>query len=320
MAGPRVEATIQDVMSERFWLGAPTVVGWFFARAIVAAILGAGLGAAGAVLQRHLNNDLADPFLLGVTGGALLGSVGIAIVVPAAWLVGFGPDEILWLSIAGAACGGGLVLAVLLFGRRRLYRNASGLILLGVVLNGFCAALTMLLMSFDHPLYPRIDYSWLVGRIEVYSPANTTLLLGLVSAGMALLVVVLGFVERSPYGDGLVPVGSAERNPAIAEALLLLGVGVISCTVAAFAGAVGFVGLMVPHVARWFSKSFRVEFWLSSLFGAVLLALADAVSQLIVWPRVLPVGVLTSLIGAVGLGWILRRRLVHWSDIGGAKS
>lgn len=277
---------------------------WLFARVVAAAFIGTGLGVTGSMLQRYLNNDLADPYLLGVSGGAMLGSVGLGLLVPGAWLVS--PLIILVVSLSGSfACGSALLLLII-WGRRRLFSGRAGLVLLGVAINGFCAALTMLLMSLEHPLYPRVDYGWLVGRIESYGMVETLLLGLLIGSGVAIYCVIVRAVERAPYGDFWMR--KADKVPERAEFLLLVAVAVIVCTVTAYAGSIGFVGLMVPHIARVFCKSFRAELVVSAGIGCLLLVGADLLAQFVLYPRVLPVGVLTSLAGAAGLGCVLMVR------------
>jgi iron complex transport system permease protein len=296
-----------------WWSVSPEILSWVLGRASVAAIVGAGLGGAGAVLQRYLNNDLADPYLLGVSGASVLGAVLAGIVVPASWVFAVPPQGLLLLSLVGAALGGGLVLALLLWGRERLYRNVAGLVLLGVIINALCSSLTLLVMAWDHPLYPQVDYGLLMGRIEAYSWLETLILVVLVGLGLTLLGLVQTFVAWSPYGGAAVPVSSKSgllsRYP---EVVLLVGISVIASTSAAYVGAIGFVGLMVPHLARGLTRSFWSEFILSIILGGVVLVAADALVQRVVWPRVLPVGVATSLIGALALAWLLRRRMMMW--------
>lgn len=277
---------------------------WLFARVVAAAFIGTGLGVTGSMLQRYLNNDLADPYLLGVSGGAMLGSVGLGLLVPGAWLVS--PLVILLVSLCGSFSFGSALLLLTIWGRRRLFSGRAGLVLLGVAINGFCAALTMLLMSLEHPLYPRVDYGWLVGRIESYGMVETLLLGLLIGSGVAIYCVILPAVERAPYGDFWMR--KADKVPERAEFLLLVAVAVIVCTVTAYAGSIGFVGLMVPHIARVFCKSFRSELVVSAGIGCLLLVGADLLAQFVLYPRVLPVGVLTSLAGAAGLGCVLMVR------------
>jgi iron complex transport system permease protein len=277
---------------------------WLVARIVAAALIGTGLGVTGSMLQRYLNNDLADPYLLGVSGGAMLGSVGLGLLVPGVWLVS--PLVILLVSLCGSFSFGSLLLLLIIWGRRRLFSGRAGLVLFGVAINGFCAALTMLLMSLEHPLYPRVDYGWLVGRIESYGTYETLLLATLIGVGVAIFCSIAGAVERAPYGEFWMR--RAGKTPERVEFLLLVAVAIVVCTVTAYAGSIGFVGLMVPHIARMFCKSFRAEMVLSAGFGCLLLVGADLLAQFVLFPRVLPVGVLTSLTGAIGLALVLMKR------------
>ena len=279
------------------------VLEWQSLRLVAAGALGGALGAAGSTLQRYLNNDLADPYLLGMSGASVLGAVGMSLVLPA--LASAGPNEILFTHLFGSFVAGAIVLLLIVWARGRFYHNAEGLVVFGVVINAVCSALTMILMNLDNPIYPKIDYSWFIGRIESYGAAPTLVLLGLVALGVVALYGLRNAVERSPYGAAYLR--RLKIQPVQLNSMVLLAVWIIVSTVSAFAGSIGFVGLMIPHLARRISQGFSRELVWSVILGACFLAFADHLSRRLAYPRVLPVGIVTSLCGSVALGVLLLR-------------
>ncbi len=286
---------------------------WWVLRLLGAVILGAGLGAVGSVLQRYLSNDLADPHLVGISSSSLLGAVLFRLFFPAlGWgglelALGFDPGQ--FSAVLGAFGFGLLALVFLVLSKGRLFVSPQGLILVGVMVNAFAGALTLLLMTRDNPIYPRVDFGLIVGRVESHALGAVFFQACCVAFGMGCLWRLRNWIAAEPYGLSLRQ--NTQRRSGRQMLVLLFAVCVIVSTVSAFAGSVGFVGLIVPHLARrlprWRgrSKSFSAEFVLSSVLGALLLASADVIAQWAVYPSVLPVGVVTALAGSVALAVLL---------------
>jgi len=270
-------------------------------RTMLAALVGAGLGLSGAVLQGALRNPLADPGLLGIGGCA-----GLAAVVAFYWGISaaFAPA----LPLAGLA-GAGLGCALLLV---MAGRSASGpsLILAGVALAALAAALTALALTLaPNPFALAEATFWLMGGLEDRSLAHLLLAAPPILAGCAVLLKLGGALDALALGEEVaatlgVPVGATLRRAAAGVALAV-GTG------AAVAGSIGFVGLVVPHLLRPVVGERPAALLLpSALGGAALLLLADLLARLA--PLVLPLqqeprlGVLTALLGApflVRIAW-----------------
>lgn len=266
-------------------------------RVLAAAAIGAALSLAGVAFQALLRNPLADPYVLGVSGGASLGGVlALVIGAPAA-------------LVPAAAFGGALAA---LAGLERLATIAGRLdvltlLLTGAVFNASTAAMIVLLQSLAsrEELHALILY--LMGRVPVLGGGPLALLAGTVLAVAALLVArgralnALSLGEEGALQLG-VDVGRLQREVFVAGAFA-------TALAVSWAGLVGFVGLVVPHVVRRLAgPDHRLLAPLSALGGAAFLVLADLVGRMVLAPRELPVGVVTALVGGPFFLLVLRRR------------
>lgn len=280
------------------------LIHWRAPRALAGLIVGAGLAMAGLVLQGLTRNPLADPYLLGISGGAGLAVVALhalpALVETAGW----------WLVPAAAFVGAQLAtLLVLTLARGARGRlTILGLILAGVIINAMCAAvMSFLLVRFD-PIRLRITTLWLAGGIG-YAPWVQLALGGAVVllAWIALRAAAHRLNACALGHAGAASVGVDADRLMLRAALLssvLTGLGV------SLAGMLGYVGLIVPHAARLLvGHDFRRTLPVAAAAGGVLLVVADTFARLVLAPEELPVGVLTALLGCPVLLVLLRAQL-----------
>lgn len=265
---------------------------------LVAGCVGAALGASGAAMQGLLRNPLADPYLLGISGGAALAAsatLGLAPAGVASWLV---PPA----AFAGAllATLGIVAVARLLPGGLRGRHATYTLLLTGVVFNAFAGAWILLLHTLLLPAQSQEILLWLMGAIvpsRVTGPdalvavaLGGAALLALLRQGRALNLLSLGDDDASGFG---LDVARARRSALLATAV------VVGCAVA-YTGLIGFVGLLVPHLVRLRSTAdHRVVLPAAAVLGGAFLILADAVARSLfsVAGTSVPVGVVTALLG-----------------------
>jgi len=279
-------------------------------RALVAAMVGAGLAIAGAAMQGLFRNPLADPGLIGVSAGAALAAVS-AIVLGGDMLrpaASFRAGTLaLWLLPAAAFAGGlGATFLVARVAARDGGMPVGTLLLAGIAINALAnAGIGLLLFMADDRQIRDVTF-WLLGSLAgarwpmVPVLAATILLpaLGLLLLARPLNGLALG--EREAFHLGI----DVERAKRIA---MVLSAIVVSAGVA-FTGLVAFVGLVVPHLVRLAcSADHRVVLPGSALLGAALLSAADLAARTLAAPAELPIGVVTSLIGAPFFLWLLRR-------------
>ncbi|WP_457631827.1 FecCD family ABC transporter permease [Oceanithermus sp.] len=276
-------------------------------RVLMAVLVGAALGSAGAVYQGLFRNPLADPYLMGAASGAAFGATlalsltgsltgAYAHSVAERW-----PASVPLFAFAGAV--GAVVLAVVLAGGVARRYN---LILAGVVVGSVLTGLTTYLMMQDADRV-RAVFSYTLGNLAFSGWADVRrlalyLLVALVPLlffGRALNALQLGDAVAHTLGLPLAAV----------KTILILGATLATAAAVAQVGIIGFVGLIVPHtMRRLVGEDYRALLPASALGGAVLLVLADLLARVLVRPAELPVGVVTTMLGGPFFLYLLRRQ------------
>ncbi|WP_226656577.1 iron ABC transporter permease [Leifsonia sp. LS1] len=268
-------------------------------RILMAAVAGAGLAFAGAVLQALVRNSLADPYLLGLNSGA---STGVAIVV---LVVGSGTA----LAVSGAALVGAvltvaLVLALAGAGRAR---GPHRIVLAGLAVGYALSAVTSLLLFLsDSPEAARSVMFWLLGSLAAVQPTMIVAVAIAVALGLAGLVLISGRIDALASGDDSAI--AAGLDPERSRFAILAGTSAVVGVIVAGVGGVGFIGLVVPHLGRALvGARHRRLLPASALIGAILLVAADTGARTLLAPHEIPVGVITGVIGAPVLLALLAR-------------
>ena len=270
-------------------------------RAVLAAMVGGSLAASGATFQALLRNPLAEPYILGISGGAAVGAVfAIALGGVAA---GAG-------IVSAAALAGALLAVVLVFRIAAVAGRALDtriLLLAGVVAGAFFNACILLALTFADADAFRSAVFWMMGSFSAASWRSIALL----GAAMVPALVVLMALAR-PLNLLAVGEETAAYLGTRVERTKLLAYGVASLLTAgavAVSGVIGFVGLVVPHVVRMlWGADHRFLLPASVLLGASFAILADTLARTAAAPTELPVGVVTAFVGVPFFVWLLRRR------------
>jgi len=267
-------------------------------RVVLAALIGAALASAGVTFQTLLRNPLADPFILGVSGGAACG----AAVTTA---LGFAriPGVVSIVAFAGAC---GATFAVFLLARRREYTDPTRLLLSGLVLNALFSAIILIAYALAPATDLTMALRWMMGTLFGATWSDVALLLGFVLASFAVLVAIAGDLRMFAFGED-----DAKSRGVDVERVKLIGFAassIVTGAAVAVSGIIGFVGLLVPHLVRliW-RRDFRVLLPLSALGGAILLVLADLASRVALSTSELPVGAFTAILGVPFFLSLLRR-------------
>jgi iron complex transport system permease protein len=256
-------------------------------RALLAVVIGAGLGSAGAAMQGYLRNPLADPGLFGIAPGAALGAVlSLLLGLTSGWLLPV-------FALAGAV--GAMLLLALIAGR------AGGIALFtlaGMMIASLAGALTSLAISLAPNAFATSEIVvWLMGALTDRGWPDVALAAPLTVAGIVLLCFAGGGLDALTFGEATAR--SLGVSPGRLRVLLVAGVGLTVGGGVAVAGVIGFVGLMVPHLVRPFTdrrpSSLIVP---SALTGALLVLVADCVCRILPLVTELRLGIALSLIGA----------------------
>jgi len=269
-------------------------------RVILAGLVGATLAMAGATFQTLLRNPLADPFILGVSGGAACGAA-----VCTAMGLGRVPGIIPLVAFAGACLA---VFAVFVLARRHGRVDAIRLILAGLVLNSFFSALILLSLSLSNTPDLTAALRWMMGSFFSATWRDVLVIAGMFVVSLAILVFIAGDLRMFAFGEE----DAKSRGVKVERIKLIAFLAASLATGAAVAvsGIIGFVGLLIPHAVRavW-RQDFRTLLPLSVVAGAALLVSADALSRTVIAPQELPVSAITALLGVPFFLVMLRRSL-----------
>ncbi|HEX7705863.1 MAG TPA: iron ABC transporter permease [Thermoanaerobaculia bacterium] len=267
-------------------------------RVLLAAAIGGALAVAGVTFQTLLRNPLADPFILGVSGGAAAGAA-----VATAFRLGRFPGLVPFIAFAGAIAA---TAAVFLLARRRDHTDATRLLLSGLVLNAFFSAVILIAFSLSRSADLTAALRWMMGTIFGATWPAVILVTSLLVVTLIVLSFVAGDLRLLAFGED-----DAKSRGVNVERLKLIGFGaasIVTGAAVAVSGIIGFVGLLVPHLIRllW-RRDFRFLLPLCALGGAALVVLADLLSRVIVTSAELPVGAFTAVLGVPFFLSLLRR-------------
>ena len=269
-------------------------------RTVLIASVGAALAGSGAAYQGLFRNPLADPYLIGVASGAGLGAVfAMSIRWP---YTTFG-----LLAVPLAAFIASLLTVYLVY----IFANIGGtvpttnLILAGVAFSSFATSVTSFLMLRSTGELRRA-IGWLLGGVSLIGWDVTLALIPYLLIGLTTLVLNGYALNLLQFGDDqALQMGLNVRQ---AKFIIIVAASLVTAAAVSFAGIIGFVGLIVPHVVRiWWGVDYRRIIPLSIIGGAGALLLADVLARIVLAPQELPLGIITALVGAPFFLWVLRR-------------
>jgi iron complex transport system permease protein len=269
-------------------------------RVLVAMLMGMALGASGAVLQGILRNPLADPYILGISSGASL-TAALGIIGGMSFLGSF---TVPVLAFIGALVTGSIVG---MMGWKRGGLWPERLLLAGVGLSFLFSALLMLMMSISTDEGLRRAMLWIFGDLSMSEWSRIPYGLAFVVIGIVLSATRAKALNALILGDEFAH--SLGFSPQRERFILFLSVGLLTAASVSLGGMIGFIGLLIPHIMRFFMGSdSRMLIPASALGGGSLLCIADLVSRTVLPPMELPAGVVTAIIGAPYFLYLLRRK------------
>jgi iron complex transport system permease protein len=274
-------------------------------RILLAIFVGASLSVAGTGFQALLRNPLADPYVLGVSYGASLGAITALILAPHLPLP---PTVADLLTPLGAFLGAlATIAAVYFLGRREGQIDSTTLLLAGVIAGSFLSAVIMFLMTSLTGGNLRGTAFWLMGNLSLSLQRGVMWVLGVA------FVIAAGVIYTTASDLNLLLSGEKEAMhlgvdvPRV-RLVVYIAASVLTGLAVSVSGAIGYVGLLVPHVMRQlYGSDHRVLLPTVALGGAIAVLIADTVARTIVSPAELPVGAMTALVGAPLFIYLLRR-------------
>jgi cobalamin transport system permease protein len=272
-----------------------------FIRCATAFIIGGGLAVSGTAYQAVLKNPLAEPYILGISGGASMG-VAIAILLGLASISSFAIPLFAFIFAL-------LALIVVLSISRGSFGGAysENILLSGIIIGSICSSCLMFIISNLGSSDLNSITWWMLGYLQA-ADMNLLATTWVVTIGGTILLIaygrhanVIALGEEMAYNMGISPLKTA---------LILLGTAsLITATAVSLAGIIGFVGLIVPHIMRQiFGADHRKLFALNLLYGGIFLVFCDTISRSILLVQEIPVGVITAFIGGPFFIWLLNKR------------
>lgn len=270
-------------------------------RTVLGLLVGGALGGCGALIQAYTRNPLADPGLLGVNAGATF-----AVTMGAGFLGLRAPHQYVWLALGGALA---TTVLVYLIGRSgRGGATPVRLVLTGVAVEAILVGLSSFIILKNLAIFQALRF-WGIGSLGGRDPAVLAAVAPVIAVGAVLAVPTATMLNATALGDDLGR-GLGARLP-LTRALAVAGVTLLGGGAVAMAGPIGFVGLMVPHVVRWFTgPDQRLLLFGSVLAAPTLLLGADVLGRVVLPGGELPVGVATAIVGAPVLIVLARRQKV----------
>lgn len=267
-------------------------------RAVEAVIVGAALGIAGALLQGALNNQLASPDIVGVTGGAGFGAVLILILFPAhAALL---PVGALFFGLLAAA----LVFAIAWSGANR--GSVSKMILAGIAIGAMLGAATTAILTAYPDRVPSVLF-FIAGGLTSDGWGDLKAVWPYFAVGFVIAIGLMRPLDRLALGDEVA--ASLGTKPQLIRLFAGIAAALLAAAAASLAGLLAFLGLVVPHFVRMVSGTSRHTYVVpvSALAGATLLLIGDTIARVIAAPIELPVGPFMVVIGVPMFLWLLRK-------------
>jgi iron complex transport system permease protein len=280
-------------------------------RVLMAALVGASLGSSGAAMQGFFRNPLADPYVLGVAGGASFGAT-LAMTVGGRLSAGFAAGPFAstgapgWVPLFAFLGAAGAVLAVLALSRAGARSRTGSLLLAGIVVGSVLVSLDECLLLLDADRL-RAVFSWTLGNLSLASWTDVARASPYALVGMGLLYALARGLDAMALGEETA--ATLGVNTRRLRAGVIAGASLATAATVAYVGVIGFVGLVAPHVMRRLGPpGHRVLVPASALAGAALLVVADLGARTVIRPAELPVGIVTTLAGGPFFLWLLRRQ------------
>ncbi|MCL2181906.1 MAG: iron ABC transporter permease [Chitinispirillia bacterium] len=271
-------------------------------RVLTAFTAGAALALCGLVFQGVLRNPLADPFTLGVASGASCGAA-LMILTGAAGVISGIP-----VTVFGALCGAALsFLLVMAFSGAVRTVSSNGILLVGIAVSFFFSSVLMFSQYISSMRDSFRIVRWLMGGVEVFGYGPLFTMLPFVITGVILIIANIAALDHFLTGDDIAQTRGVRVR--FSRILLLGAASLMVGGIVSVCGPIGFVGLMIPHFCRpVFGAGHKILLPACLLAGGIFLTLCDTFARTLIAPAEIPVGVITALLGAPFLLWVLIRQ------------
>ena len=278
-------------------------------RVLLGSLVGAALAVAGTAFQSLLRNPLADPYVLGVSTGASMGTIAYSILAASLGIAAYGGEYVIARPVAAFLGAILTVFAVYLIAGsgRSLTEGSQRLLLAGIVMASFISSINIFLLTSTNQADLRGIFYWLIGDLSRPVDASIYIVAAIVFTGTFILYLASHSLNLIAMGEeSALILGVEVRHTKIA---VYVFASLITGAVVSISGPIAYIGLICPHIARMmFGSDNRILFPAVFIFGAIFTMLADTLARTLLSPTELPVGVITALCGAPLFIYLLRRR------------
>jgi iron complex transport system permease protein len=272
-------------------------------RILLAIIIGGGLSLAGLCLQILLQNPLAEPYTLGISGGATIGA-SIASLISLNYFLLSIPIQVIF-ALIGAFI---IIFILYLFIKSITYQFSYSLLMLGIILNAISSAFIMLIFSVFSSSQLFAAIHWMMGHIPTLSLAEVLILFILVLSGLILIYRDANSINALLLGEENAE--SLGINVSYLRKKLFIISGFLTAITISFTGMIGFIGLITPHISKllWGADN-RIVIPASFMTGGIILLIGDTIARTILMPKEIPVGVITALVGGPYFIYLLTKQM-----------
>lgn len=295
---------IAGAFNDRDSLAAKIIINFRLPRAVTSILAGAALAVSGLLMQTIFRNPLAGPYVLGISSGASLGVavvlLGFSSFIPASAVKASGA----WLIAAASWMGAGAIMMLIMFISMRL-KDILTVLIIGIMLSSGISAIVSIMQYFSSETMLKSYVIWTMGSLGNVDSGQLRVMALCVFAGLALALSASKMLNALLLGEAYA--STLGTNLTTARILIFSSTSLLAGTVTAFCGPIGFIGIAVPHIVKFFLRTseHRILLPASILAGSAILLLSDIISQMPGSDKILPVNAITSLTGIPVIIWVI---------------
>lgn len=273
-------------------------------KAITAILAGTALGVSGLQMQAMFRNPLAGPYVLGISAGASLGVAVVILGISSLWGIHFEGTLANWIIVCAAWAGAGLILLLIFLVSLRI-NDIMTILILGILFGSISSAIVSIMQYFSNEVQLKSYMVWSMGSLSNVSGSHLIVLVPSILAGLFLGIITIKPLNLMLLGENYAR--SLGQNITQSRLLIFLSTSILSGSITAFCGPIGFIGIVVPHISRMlFKTSDQKTLFLSCiLIGSFTMLISDLLSQIPGNGIVLPINTITALLGIPIVIWII---------------
>ncbi|PLX09948.1 MAG: iron ABC transporter [Marinilabiliales bacterium] len=292
--------TFQSIENEGIYL---LIKEFRFQRVFVALLTGSALAISGLLMQTSFRNPLAGPYVLGISSGA---SLGVALIILGSGLLHINTINVSsnFSLLISAGLGAALVLSIILAISLRIRDNVS-ILIIGILIAGVVSSIVSILQYYANDINVKSYVIWTMGNLNAVSFINILVISPIIIISSIFLFAISKNLNLMLPGETFAKTMGV--NVKLQRIIIYTGVSILTGTVTAFCGPIGFIGIAAPHVARWVFKTSNhfILIPAAMLIGSLFLVSSDIISHLLTEKGIIPINAITAILGAPFIIWVV---------------